>query len=394
MTPTVATIQTLLVGPYGHGGEGVYMSSLESLPPPGVRYERTGGFHRGARGAPCQVLTEVALNRIVHPRAIPDMGFRAIRMRGPFDLAHVHAHPIRLTGKRGTPLVMSEGSSSAVYIGEYLGWDDEQLRQGFRRARRLYRALGIRDRLLALERVTAAYVFSQWARSINVSWGADPAKIEVIYPGFATPPMVDRTARTRFTFLFVGGDFERKGGFEVVEAFARVSEEHPHARLVLAGSDPSVRNPDRHVHSWVAPRRRERAIALLAQLERRGVARLVKWVDRARLVRELFPEADAFVMPTHAEGFGFTNVEAMSFGLPVVTSTVGPAEEILAGGHAGLLVPPGDCEAIGGAMRMLLADRQRALRMGEAGRAEFVARFTNERRRGALGDFYRRALEA
>ena len=44
---------------------------------------------------------------------------------------------------------------------------------------------------------------------------------------------------------------------------------------------------------------------------------------------EIYPEVDAFVMPTHAEGFGFTNIEAMSFGLPVISSTVGPTRRSL-----------------------------------------------------------------
>ena len=67
------------------------------------------------------------LNRLVHPIAIPDMGFRALSLRQRFDLVHVHAHPVSLRGLRGAPLVMSEGSSAAVYVGEYLGWDDDRL---------------------------------------------------------------------------------------------------------------------------------------------------------------------------------------------------------------------------------------------------------------------------
>ena len=47
-------------------------------------------------------------------------------------------------------------------------------------------------------------------------------------------------------------------------------------------------------------------------------------------------------MPAHAEGFGFANVEAMSFGLPVITSTVGAAREIVDDKRGGLLVEPGD----------------------------------------------------
>jgi glycosyltransferase involved in cell wall biosynthesis len=387
-------MRALLVGPYGHTGEGVYVDTLERHRPHGVTYARAGGFHRGAPGARCRIIAEVALNRVVHPLAIPDMGFRALSVRDRFDLIHVHAHPVSLRGRRETPLVMSEGSSSAVYLGEYLGWDETRLARGYRRARRLYRALGIADRLLTLERATVAYVFSFWAREVNLRWGADAEKLAVVAPGFPTADRVDRSGRERFTFLFAGGDFERKGGFEVIEAFARVAEEHPRVHLVLAGTHPAERNPDRLVHSWVPAARRQRALETLTALQRAGRAERLPWVDRAALMSSVYPRADAFVMPSHAEGFGFANVEAMSFGLPVVTSTAGPAAEIVDDGSTGLLVPPGDVVALRNALARLAADPIGAQRMGEAARGDFLARFTLERLRADLGALYRRALEA
>jgi glycosyltransferase involved in cell wall biosynthesis len=385
------TIRALLVAPTGGGGEGVYYEALRRWPPDGVAYSVAGGFHDGAPGAPCGVAREVLLNQVVHRLAIPDMGFRALRLTGRFDLVHVHAHPVSLSRRDGTPLVMSEGSSAAVYLGDYLGWDEARLRRGLRRARRLYRVLGIADRLLTLERATAAYVFSEWARRVNLRWGADPSKLRVIAPGFPDPGVVTRPEGDTFTFLFVGGDFERKGGFELVEAFEMVHRERPTARLLLMGSDPAARNPDREVHSWVSASRRQRALETLAGLEARGVARTAAWAGRDAL-DESFSSADAFVMPTHAEGFGFTNVEAMSFGLPVITSTAGPARELVADGRTGVLVPPGDVEALREAMVKMVDDRAGGRAMGAAGREEYLARFTSERFRAELGALYREVL--
>lgn len=385
--------QALLIGPRGHGGEGVYVDSLEEHPPSGFHYERCGDFHHGAPGAPCTVLRELTLNRIVRRATIPDMGFRAVRLRRRFDLVHVHAHPVLLRGLGRTPLVMSEGSSSAVYLGDYLGWNEEQLSRGYRRSRRVYRTLGIHDRLLSLERVTRAYVFSEWARQINLRWGADPDKLEVLYPGFPTPAPVDRTGRERFTFLFVGGDFERKGGFEVIDAFVQIADACPHAHLVIAGSDPARSNPDRAIHSWVSPARQEESRRSLARLQRTDRATQIPWVEHARVLDELFPSADAFVMPTYAEGFGFTNVEAMSFGLPVITSNVGPAAEIVTPGETGHLVTPGAVDALAETMLSVATDPDGAAKMGEAGRRAFSAKFTRARFQAALGDFYASAIE-
>jgi glycosyltransferase involved in cell wall biosynthesis len=386
------TLRTLLIGPRGHGGEGVYMHSLREHPPRGVEYAVADTFHEGAPGAPCARTLEVALNQIVRRAAIPDMGFRALRLREPFDLVHVHAHPVVLSGLKGTALVMSEGSSSAVYLSDYLGWDEARLTRRYRRARRLYHVLGIHDRLLSLDRVNRAYVFSHWARELNIRWGADPAKLEVIYPGFPTPSLPEPEWHENFTFLFVGSDFERKGGFEVVAAFAQLAADDPRVRLVVAGSDSEERNPDRLVHSWVPETRRLELAARLRDLERAGKIMRIAWVEQKALRESVFPAADAFVMPTYAEGFGFTNVEAMSFGLPVITSTVGPASEIVEHGVTGLLVTPGDVGALHDAMAKLAAEPTYARQLGERGRAHFQAKFTLARFCTELGDLYRRAV--
>jgi glycosyltransferase involved in cell wall biosynthesis len=385
-------MRVLLVGPAGGRGEGVYLSLLRENPPPEVVYAAAGGFHTGADGASCSVPREIALNRVIRRLTIPDMGFRALRLRDRFELVHVHAHPVYLAGLGETPVVMSENSSSAVYLGEYLGWDESRLASRYRRARRIYRALGLRDRLLSLDRVARVYVFSEWARAVNLRWGADPDKLEVVAPGFPVPLPVARAPRETFTFLFVGADFERKGGFHLVEAFDLVSRRHPRARLALV-TDPHERNPDLLIHSWVGEPRRRRVLSTLEELERKGLASRHVGVGRREVLESFYPSADAFVLPTLAEGFGFTNVEAMSFGLPVISSRVGPIREIVTEGKTGLLVQPGDVSGLADAMSQLIADSDAARAMGEAGRETFLARFTLERFRGRLARFYRQALD-
>ena len=95
------------------------------------------------------LLTEVALNRALHRITIPDIGFRALRLKTHYDLVHAHAHPTFLQGLGGTPLVLSEGSSAAVYLGEYLGWSDG----GWSRVWRAQAApVAVNDRLLNMDR--------------------------------------------------------------------------------------------------------------------------------------------------------------------------------------------------------------------------------------------------
>ncbi len=215
-----------------------------------------------------------------------------------------------------------------------------------------------------------------------------------MYPGFPTPAPVDRRSRASFTFLFVGTDFERKGGFEVVEAFDAVAARYPEARLVLVSPDPRERNPDRVIHSWVSTAKREHTLDRLEALERRGVVERHPLQERHRLYKGIYPMADVFVMPSRAEGFGFTNIEAMSFGLPVISSRVGAIPEVIDDGVTGVLVHAGDVPALSSAMERLLADQPLAHRMGEAARAAFLAQFTLERFRAKIGRIYREAIES
>jgi glycosyltransferase involved in cell wall biosynthesis len=288
---------------------------------------------------------------------------------------------------------MSEGSSAAVYLADYLGWDQARLQTAFRRSARIFRALKVHDRLVSLGRVSKLYVFSEWARQINLRWGADPAKIEVIYPGFDSQPARDHVPRESFTFLFIGTDFERKGGYDVVDAFAQIAADLPHARLLIVGSDASRPNPDLLIHSWASPERRARGLALLETLEQRGQVSRISWISADRLHSEVFPSADAVVMPTYAEGFGFTNVEAMSHALPVITSRAGPVEEIVVAGQTGLVIDAGAVDSLAAAMSQLASDPAEAARLGAAGHRRFEERFTRQRFRHDLGEFYRRVLE-
>jgi alpha-maltose-1-phosphate synthase len=238
------------------------------------------------------------------------------------------------------------------------------------------------------------YVFSNWARRVNVEWGADPERIEVVYPGFPTPELPPVQDRELFTFLFIGTDFERKGGFDVLEAFAAVVGDHPEARLVIVAPDPGSPNPDRAVHSWVGADRRERLLGRMRELEGRGLIARHGLLPREALAGRIYPSADAFVMPTIAEGFGFTNVEAMSFGLPVISSRAGPVEELVADRRTGLLVDAQDPEGLAAVMTSLLEDRVAARRLGADARREFLATFSLERFRSELGALYGAALNA
>ncbi|MFM8552511.1 MAG: glycosyltransferase [Nitrospiraceae bacterium] len=119
------------------------------------------------------------------------------------------------------------------------------------------------------------------------------------------------------------------------------------------------------------------ARADLEQLsERLNLADRVVFAGPRRDVASVLPLMDLFVCPSLYEGFGIAIVEAMLAGLPVVASDVGGIPEIVVPGDTGLLVPPGDPEALAKAIQDLLAHPEQAKKLGRQGRQWAAAKFS------------------
>lgn len=103
--------------------------------------------------------------------------------------------------------------------------------------------------------------------------------------------------------------------------------------------------------------------------------------------------ADAFVLPSLEEGSGsLSMLEAMQAGVAVVASEVDGIPEDVTDGSDALLVPPGDAEALAGALGKVIADTALRTRLAAAGRETFQKRFSPERFSAALGEIYAEML--
>jgi glycosyltransferase involved in cell wall biosynthesis len=157
------------------------------------------------------------------------------------------------------------------------------------------------------------------------------------------------------TVLFVGKQFERKGGLLLLEAFRAVRARFPGTRLVIVG-------PENHEAS-------ELGVEWLGSLDKN---RPQEW---ARLVKA-YQEADVFCLPSLFEPFGIALLEAMFFGLPCVGTAAWAIPEMIADGETGYTVPRGDVTRLADRLSALLADRSQAHRMGLAGRCRAEERFS------------------
>jgi starch synthase len=200
----------------------------------------------------------------------------------------------------------------------------------------------------------------------------DPARIEVIHNGidpeqYAPDPNTDvldayGIDRKRPYVLFVGRITRQKG---IVHLVAAAHDFDPHAQLVLAAGAPDEPAIEGEVTDGVAR----------LQAARDGVIWIQKMLEKSEVI-QLLTHASVFVVPSVYEPMGIVNLEAMACETPVVASAVGGIPEVVDDGVTGLLVPPADPPALAAAVNELLADPERAQRMGLAGRERVLERFT------------------
>ena len=111
------------------------------------------------------------------------------------------------------------------------------------------------------------------------------------------------------------------------------------------------------------------------------------------LLRLVYSASDAFILPSLQEAFGQTALEAMACGTPVIGSDVGGIPDMVRHQQTGLLVPPGDADAIAAAMSELLGDRAAVTRFGSNCRKAVEEHFTLQRQASEYLTLYQEALQ-
>lgn len=159
-----------------------------------------------------------------------------------------------------------------------------------------------------------------------------------------------------------------KGHNVLLEAMAEVAREMPGARLVLVGE------------AWSG-----QPEGLMRQAEVLGLSGSVVFAGRRDDVPAILAEADVCVSSSLGSEENSRAVsEYMAAGRPVVATEVGVVPELVAGGTTGVLVPPGDADALARGILAVLADPETAARMGRAGRERAVETFSREAFAGRL----------
>jgi glycosyltransferase involved in cell wall biosynthesis len=228
---------------------------------------------------------------------------------------------------------------------------------------------------------TAITATSDWAARDVIDAHPDcAAKVHVMpYPvrtdGFDEAWIAERQARAAHAtdpvrFLFIGGDFPRKGGALLLAAWRNLAIGHS-AELDLVTDWP------------LDPRSMPDGVRIV-----RGVRPYTpRWFD-------LWRRADVFVMPTRHEAFGMVFQEAAAAGLPAIGTSINAIPELIVDGETGVLVPADECRALTSAMRALVESADLRYRMGGAARRRILDIASLHRYAAALNRLMNNAVHA
>jgi len=299
--------------------------------------------------------------------------------RGGADVVHSHTWYANLGGHlakllHGVPHIVTAHSLEPMrpWKAEQLGAGGYALSSFCERT-----AVESADAIIAVSSAMRADVRAAYPQ-------VDADRIEVVYNGIDTDEyhVDERTealerhgvAADAPIVLFVGRITRQKGIVHLLDAGLEIDGE---AQLVFCAGAPDEPEVERAT--------RERVARLRAHRER------VIWIEEMLPkpdVIQLLSHADVFCVPSIYEPLGIVNLEAMACGAPVVASAVGGIPEVVVDGETGLLVPvalgadgspldpAGFASDFARSVNELLADPERARRMGEAGRRRAVDEFS------------------
>lgn len=158
--------------------------------------------------------------------------------------------------------------------------------------------------------------------------------------------------------ISVGRLVAAKGQYILIEALAKLLDENYALELVLVGD-----GPERHLLEQ---------LTVNLHVEDRVI--FTGGITEADVLQQL-SRSDMFVLPTFSEGISVAIMEAMAMEVPVISCAVSGVPELIQNYHDGILVPPGDLEALCAAMRLLIENVEWRIAFGAAGREKIQTKF-------------------
>jgi len=291
-------------------------------------------------------------------------------LSGKVQLVHTHAAMRGSFWRKSILIVLAR----IFHVPAVVHLHGSEMKDFYSKKSRLGRAF-IRSTLESADRVVVLSAgWHQFVREI-----APGARISIIpnySPAMPSATNQNLTAKqnNNFIFLFMGALTDRKGIYELIPAFAKLSSEFPDVELWIGGSGET-----------------DRVLATIAEYQLSRV-RLLGWVDVAERNR-LLTLADAFVLPSKNENLPLAIIEAMAASLPIITTHVGGIPEMLNDNEDAILVMPGRVDLLHAALKAVRVDKGRATLMAANALNRYRREFSPETCLPKIDELYKEILK-
>ncbi len=266
------------------------------------------------------------------------------RIESRFDLLHLHNHGIPPT-KSSIPSIVTEHGTAKGFIENLDAIDIFSL--ALTSFSKMY--VSIDSKVIAnADKITA--VSDSCAKELKLHYGVE--NVEVVNNGidtsFFTP---NKNNNQNICVLSTSALISKKGLPDLIKSIEYVRKDYPNIKCILTGRGPLERYLKK----------------LVKQLKLEENIMFAGYVNRNELL-EYYQNASIFVLPSYHEGLPTTILEAMSCGIPVITTDVPGNSEAVIDGETGLIVPPKDPEKLAASIIKLLNDDVLRAKMGNNGR--------------------------
>jgi glycosyltransferase involved in cell wall biosynthesis len=198
---------------------------------------------------------------------------------------------------------------------------------------------------------------SFWQNFYISDLGLDPNRVFVLLNPTELPPNIPiRSGSTKIKIVFLGKIGHRKGTFDLIHSFANLPEYLKNVSELLVAGDGEVEKAKKLTES----------LNLTEQITFLG---LIDAHERDLLLEK----ADIYVLPTYNEGLPLALLEAMSWGLPVITTPVSGIPDVVIDTKNGLLITPGNIQQLTDAMKLSIENEDLRLSLGKAARETVAA---------------------
>jgi mannosyltransferase len=319
-----------------------------------------------------------ATNRMVAPKLAQLFRAAWLGPDAPEGMARMRVADLAKLWRRRTPLVWHARRNNEMIVGVLLrsfGWP---LKLVFTSAAQRHHTWITRwlidrmDAIIATNDISASFLKRQ---AIVIPHGVDTDRYA---------PLADRAAAFAQTGLpgrYAIGCFGRvraqKGSDVFVEAMCRLLPRYPDFAAVLVGAVTAE-----HASFANDLKKRIEAAGLQSRIIITGelpIEEVQRWYQRLTI----------YAFTSRNEGFGLTLIEAMSAAAALVASRAGAAELVVEDGVTGVLLPPGDVDALIAALEPLMRDPASAAQMGERARARVLEKFSLDAEAAAIAEVYR-----